>query len=567
MKLLPIGVADFATIRKREYIFADKTKLIYEFLNVDSPLFLSRPRRFGKSLLVSTLKAALLGQREIFKGLWIYDSDYNWEPNPVINLSLSSVKTDSPLSVENDLVAKLKNVAKNEGVSIEAPSVGQLFFELMNALYLKYDQKKVAILIDEYDAPILNKISQPELAKNIRDSLKSFYSALKDAEDYRGFTFITGVTKFTKTSLFSTLNNLKDLTLNENYANICGFTVEEFDSLFSESIEATLPKFIAKGYLPKDASAVDLRQLILDWYDGYSWDGITRVLNPWSTLNCFDQIALDSYWSESGVPTFLVELIQKSRLVFDFLKPDKTITNSLNVVDVGRFEPLVLAFQAGYLTIQTDSAPVAGKFYLQFPNLDVKASLIPLLLFHKDNLIDKKLIFDQAKAILASIIAKDAPGLEMAFGSFLANIPYSLHLNYEAYYHTIFIFAMALAGQEVDIQGEVGEGKFDAHLKAKNGDVFVIELKYARVDEMGKPPNDPAKEAAWLRRKLRGLTTKALAQIEEKKYDLKFKGSGNRIFKTAIVFSERTDVMAAFKEAKNWVLVKEPGGVFKVKKV
>ncbi|MDR2142145.1 MAG: AAA family ATPase [Deltaproteobacteria bacterium] len=225
MKLLPKGIASFLALRYKDFLYADKTKLLYELVNLQQPFFLSRPRRFGKSLTVSVLKSILEGRRELFKSLWIDSSDYDWRPYPVIHLSLSSIKTDSLDSVDKTLLADLQLIALREKLSFYvAPpdnessqdnlAIPSVFFKyLIEGLYYKYNRSPVAILIDEYDAPILSEITQPELADQIRKALKKFYAVLKDSEEYRGFTFITGVTKFTKTSIFSDLNNLEDLTI------------------------------------------------------------------------------------------------------------------------------------------------------------------------------------------------------------------------------------------------------------------------------------------------------------------------------------------------------------------
>ncbi|MDR0548370.1 MAG: AAA family ATPase, partial [Deltaproteobacteria bacterium] len=221
MKEIPIGIADFFEIRQENYFYADKTESLYNLLGGETPYFLSRPRRFGKTLLVSALEAILEGRRELFKGLWIDSSDYDWTPNPVVHLSLTSIVTTSVEDLNRDLSAYLQNIAKLAGLTIYETNPTTFFRTLITDLYLKYN-RKVAVLIDEYDAPILAQIERPELAKEIRDATSSFYAVLKNVEKYRGFTFITGVTKFSKTSIFSSLNNFEDLTLDKNYATICG---------------------------------------------------------------------------------------------------------------------------------------------------------------------------------------------------------------------------------------------------------------------------------------------------------------------------------------------------------
>jgi hypothetical protein len=286
MKDIPIDLQNFQTIREQNYPYADKTEFVYKLITSKIQYFLSQPRCFGKSLLVSTLEAALKGRRELFKGLWIDSSDYDWTPSPVIHLNLASIKTDSHEVVESELFDILNGIAEHEKLSIQAPSSNRFFQSLIQSLKYKYN-RRVAVLIDDYDAPILNKNTGEELIIKICNSLKTFYAVIKDTAKYCGFVFVTGLTKFAKTSITSDLNQLYDLTRDKNYVAICGFTIKEFDCLFKDHIEATLDEFKDRGYLTAEDTAADLRQTVLDWCDGYSWDGKTRILNPLSVINCF----------------------------------------------------------------------------------------------------------------------------------------------------------------------------------------------------------------------------------------------------------------------------------------
>jgi hypothetical protein len=327
MKKLPIAVADFSTIRQRDYIYADKTEFLYNLFEYDCPYFLSRPRRFGKSLLVSTLKAILQKRRELFEGLWIEKSDYDWQSVPVIYLSMNGIETESVAIVKDGLMDDLQSIAEREGLVLRGVTPTAMFKSLFEKLYNKYKQK-VAVLIDEYDAPITKQLDNITLANEIRSTLRDFYDVLKAKEEIRGFTFITGVTRFTKTSIFSTLNNLVDLTLNKKYATICGFTISELDNLFKEHMKETLASLKSDGVLAPESTSSELKELILKWYDGYSWDGQTRVLNPWSLLSFFDLQIFDDYWTQSGgQPSFLIKLIQSGQVSVSSLIDEKSINN------------------------------------------------------------------------------------------------------------------------------------------------------------------------------------------------------------------------------------------------
>jgi hypothetical protein len=548
MNLLPLGVVDFATIRKPGYLYADKTRLLYNLVTQDTPFFLSRPRRFGKSLLVSTLKAILLGRRELFEGLWIGGSDYDWTPYPVINLAMNAMSTDSVDALKNSISLRLGRIAKKEGLTLQDPNPVDAFTGLIDDLQCKY-KRKVAVLIDEYDAPILEHVTDPERAEEFRKTLAKFYGVLKGVEEERGFIFITGVSKFAQASIFSALNNLEDLTLDQDYAAICGFTIEEFDSLFAGLLEDRLERFKRSTSLSEEATVADLRDRILTLYDGYSWDGETRVLNPWSVLNCIKKIKLRKFWFQTGSPTFLVNLIKRKKLVFDYLREDYTISDEFNVMEVSNLDPVTIMFQAGYLTVKSLSGD--DLLDLDYPNLEVLAAFLPLLMSMDQRLLEKPIeLAIQAEAMLAALRTHDAEGLAEAFGSFLANIPFGLHISEEAFYHTLFFMAMALADRKVDMETTSGDGRPDAIVAFEDSsEVFVVELKYRKTKEG-----------------LGGAVAEAMTQIEETRYDKKFRGVYKTVYKTALAVGKRVDVMAAIEVAPNWRLVENEEGQFFVER-
>jgi hypothetical protein len=437
----------------------------------------------------------------------------------------------------------LGEIADREKLSLKGSTSNSCFRNLINKLYDKYG-KKVTVLIDEYDAPILDQITNPDLANKIRAKLKVFNKVLKTTEKLRGFVFVTGVTKFTKASIFSALNNLVDLTLKRRYAAICGFTAEEFDALFSGYLEDNLCEFKSEGTLPSEASVGDLRQAVFDLYDGYSWDGRTRVLNPWSVLMCLEDRMLDDFWFQSGSPEFMFQSINKGLYNFDFFRNQHYITDRINVMDVDKLDPAVLMFQAGYLTIKTRLAG-STQYLLDLPNQDFKAAMLRLFLPVDQASIN--ILAEQAKvgrSALAALLARDATGFNEAFGSFLALIPHCLHWRHEACYHLLFYMAMSLANLDVDLESMTGEGRSDAVIRRKEtGEVFVVELKYRR-------------EAKDLESGMR----EAMKQIGDRKYDVKFGGTASAIHKTALCVAERGSVMISFEEAPNWRLVETESG-------
>ncbi|MDR3204175.1 MAG: ATP-binding protein [Deltaproteobacteria bacterium] len=602
--LLPIGNTDFPEIRREGFLYADKTELVYKLIKAKKSFFLSRPRRFGKSLFVSTLKSLLLGgedNRMLFEGLWIHDqTDYDWPPNPVIHLSLSSIVTDynvlgdvAPFdfdlqdddgesgltkaqrleaaiikrAVNQELRDKLVVIADEEKLDLKGNSAARLFESLIALLHAKYC-RKVTILIDEYDAPILAEIESDNRAKAVRKVLKSFYSVLKDNDERRGFTFITGVTKFTQTSIFSTLNNLIDLTLDEEFANICGFTMEEFDSFFKIFGPEILAKLKTDGYLSAKATLKDLRDKVLEWYDGYSWDGKIKVLNPWSTLSFFSKKDFGNYWFTTGTPTFLDTIVTQRYENLSTFKSDSSITEELNAVDIGNFETKALLFQAGYLTVtQINRKVKPNEYYLSYPNLEVEVAMAKIFFSFKKNPFERTLLKRlQAKAALKFLTERNTLKFLKALESILSDVNYHLHLPFEAFYQTVFQFILDLCAQPYDSEGPVGDGRYDLHFISSSGDDYVVELKYVNdyKDELKTENNpkskaisktkaeDPVRELNRLKTKMDKMAKEAIAQIDLKKYINKFQGGANKIFKVALVIGGRTNTCALIEEAINW---------------
>ncbi|MDR1872948.1 MAG: AAA family ATPase, partial [Deltaproteobacteria bacterium] len=289
MREIPLGTTDFSDIRENGDYYADKTKFLYEIVKRPRPFFLSRPRRFGKSLLVNTLECILEGKRELFKGLWIDQSDYKWTSYPIIRLNMNEVKGADLTGVKQSLTLLMEDVAGRKKVKLDVVPPANMLKRLIMSLNETH-KKKVAVLIDEYDSPIVAHLNDPPLAEEIRVELKDFYETLKSNSDSNivGHIFITGVSRFAQLSIFSSLNNLRDLTFNRKYAAICGLTAADLEDLLSDREERTLELLIEEGYLPLGSDGRDLRRTIQDWYDGYTWDGKTRVYNPWSVLSAID---------------------------------------------------------------------------------------------------------------------------------------------------------------------------------------------------------------------------------------------------------------------------------------
>ena len=525
MKKLPLGIQNFRKIIEGDYVYVDKTQYVYDLINSESYYFLSRPRRFGKSLLLDTIGEVFNGEKELFKGLWIYGSDYDFEKYPMIRLDMSSISNETPEILKKSLISGLRNRIKEEGLEIDDEIPSDLFKHLISSLYKKYNQR-VVVLIDEYDKPILDHINDVEIAEANRMVIRGFYGILKSMDKYLRFTFITGVSKFTKTSIFSELNNLLDITFTKKFANICGITIEDFDAYFREYI-----KYIAS--LEEFDIYEDVRDEILAWYDGYSWDGKTKVINPFSLLSFFSQERFAAFWYASGTPKFLIELIKKQPEAYTNLKNFKMTEYMLDSVDIDRITISSLLFQTGYLTVK-EIPPIADEpvYILDIPNNEVRRafSLHVLSALTESN---------AEKAGHARMDVNDAlrtgdlPKMLDILRGLFASIPYELHVDSEAYYHSIFYAVMNILGFDIDAEVSVSGGRVDAVMEL--GDkVYIIEFKYKNC-----PPGASEEKKQKLFAKALG---EGMDQIKDRGYYKKYIGSGKTIYQAAFAFLGRDEI-------------------------
>ncbi len=367
MKELTDNLYDFEKIIRGGFLYIDKTEYVWKMVRTCSEcFFFARPRRFGKSLLLSTLKALFQGKRELFKGLAIDAKPYDWQQYPVIHLDLSTCQSDSADELEKNLQACLANVAETLGISVRGDTA-QIQFE-----NLLFDAAKIAppvLLIDEYDKPILGNICDKEGVRDILRKLKGFYAVIKKSSPFLRFVFITGVSKFCHVSVFSDLNNLRDISMNENYATMLGYTQEEFETHFAEYIAQTE----AKQDLPHDEYLAEIKR----WYDGFRFEENSEsVYNPVSLASFFlNGGKFNNYWFATGTPSFLIQLIKEQH--FDFEKVlNKPVSNmDFSAYEVDNLYLLPLLFQTGYLTINhAQYNDGLTMFYLDFPNIEVKVA-------------------------------------------------------------------------------------------------------------------------------------------------------------------------------------------------
>ncbi|MCY4303203.1 MAG: AAA family ATPase [Aestuariivita sp.] len=457
---LPIGIQDFDRLRNTESYYVDKTSLIRDLIMRGDHWFLSRPRRFGKSLLVSTLKALFESREELFEGLDIY-KNWDWSVKyPVVRLSFDR-KYDQPEDIELNLQTQLDVIHRNARLEGNAYlSAPERLLDLLDRLYCKTGQR-VVILVDEYDKPILDVLSDPDRARANREYLRGFYGIIKGSAEHVRFVFVTGVSMFSKVSLFSGLNNLKDISLDPRYATICGYTDTDIDTVFAPEL---------KG--------LD-REAIRTWYNGYSWRGKPRLYNPFDVLLLFDEREFRPHWFETGSPDFLFETLKKTSVSLKELE-NRTVDRSLiSKFDVENINTEALLFQTGYLTIAGEEQKGHKTVYrLNYPNLEIKLSLNDELLAYLNptNCVPS----EEGETLHTLLQANDFEGFAQTLKAYLASIPYQWHNNdlthYEAWYAGLLHMAFRAIGVDVRSEEASSRGRSDM-VVLTGGQVFIIEFK------------------------------------------------------------------------------------------
>ena len=525
MKRLPLGIQTFRKVVDGGHVYVDKTRYIHDLLCNESYYFLSRPRRFGKSLLLDTIAEVFNGSRELFEGLFIYDCGYGFEKHPVVRLDMSNIENENPDDLKNSLVRAINSRSRDEGFELIPGLPSNLFQDLIKMLYDKYG-KGVVVLIDEYDKPILDRINNMEIAEQNRDVLRRFYGILKSSDPYLRFIFITGVSKFTKTSIFSELNNLRDITMSNMYAGICGVPVEQLGRYFGEHLE--------KHKRHQDVGGIeDLHKLILKWYDGYSWDGVSRLINPFSLLSFLIDERLYGFWFASGSPKFLMDLIKEKPASYIDLKNLEMSEWALDSFDIKRMEIVPLLFQTGYLTVKEIKVKQGRYFYqLEMPNMEVKEAFhlnIMAELSGKDGAFAESSYFRMRDALISG----KPDEVLVILKSLFAGIPYQIHIDREAYYQSIFYAVLTVLGFDINAEVQTAKGRIDAVLELENK-VYVIEFKYKDC-----PPDTSEEDKRKLFDK---ALEEGIKQITDRGYHKKYESDSREIIKATFAFLGRYEI-------------------------
>ena len=465
---LPIGIQDFETIRTENYVYVDKTQLIYQMITRGQVYFLARPRRFGKSLLVSTLHAIFRGKKHLFNDLWIGQSDYTWEEYPVIGLNMAiAVISSSAELLHQSLNEQLDKIAVQYGIELAASvSVAGRLDNLI--IQLAESNKKVVVLIDEYDKPLIDQIHRPEIALENREILKQFYGVLKDRGAKIRFVFLTGVSKFSKVSVFSGLNNLEDISLLTDYATLLGYTQEELTAYFSLEID----RLAQKEGLSRPALLDEIRH----WYNGYRFsEEEIAVYNPFSTLLLFKQQKFSDYWFETGTPTFLVNLIQEQQFDIANIENLEIGAASFSTYDIDKLSILPLLYQTGYLTIKSYDRS-SRNYELGYPNREVEMAFLESILASFSKTDGLAVQNDFITKIATTLKKQSFDAFFQLLKGFLAGIPYELHMPGEKYYQNIFYLVFTLVGLRLNAEVHTNRGRIDAVIESKDW-ILIFELK------------------------------------------------------------------------------------------
>jgi len=519
LKKLPLGLSDFKKIIDGDYVYVDKTQLIYELIAGGDYYFLSRPRRFGKSLLISTLEELFSGNKKLFENLWIGKSGYTWPVYPIIHFDFSSISNLSVQELRQDIIDTIEEIAIT--YAIEVPKQQTIAGKFKALIKQLATINQVVILVDEYDKPILDHIDNLDEAKAQRAVLKSLYTAIKGSDRYIKFLLLTGVSKFAKTSIFSGINNLRDITLSKQYATLLGYTHQELTDNFADYLEKQVPEI-------GDTVPAVIKNM-QQQYDGYQFfQNSELVFNPYSVLTSFTENALGNYWFATGTPTFLITLMKTSTYPLNRIYQPIMSADELDGFEPNDIKITALLYQTGYLTIKDYNKNSKG-YTLDFPNYEV-ASAFNLLVSTSFT----QLTGDQTKTYAAQIAQafaqKNMVELQNILQSFFNEMPYNVHIKREFDLQIIIFSVFKLIGIEVDsevvtslaVPAEAfseGWGRADLVVSLPKL-VYVIELKF----------NKTAQEA--------------LSQIQDKKYYEKYLNSGKKITLLGINFDEPTKTVS-----------------------
>ncbi len=508
-RYLPIGIQDFETLRQGNFVYVDKTEHIYQLVKMPQAFyFMSRPRRFGKSLLISTLGYLFEGRKDLFEGLWISENtDWDWEKHPVVKIDFNGINSSQPDLLEKSLSNLMVSIGEKYQISLQAEMIPDVFVELINKLESRYNQD-VVILIDEYDKPLISHLGKGtkelQIGKENRDVLKQFFGVLKE-QDVSGalrLVFITGVSKFSRVSIFSDLNNLRDLSMNVDFATLLGYTQQELEGNFDSYIRDL-----------SDSLGISFEECLEDlhiWYDGYRFTKRDeKVYNPFSILNVLQDREFKNYWFETGTPSFLVNLIKERDYQIPAIESLTLPEESFTTYDLETLDLEPLLFQTGYISIKDFDGIM---YELGYPNQEVKISFLSYLYRHLSLVKDTQLK-NSYKFLALHLKERKIDKFVELVNNILAAIPYNLIAGKaEDYYHSLFYLMLSASGVDVFTEVLTSRGKIDIAVELSDK-IYIVELKCDQSAEQ------------------------AVKQIKEKRYADRFRVTGKKIYLIGINFN------------------------------
>ena len=513
-KRFPIGIQDFEGLRRDGYYYVDKTALVYDLANTNKYYFLSRPRRFGKSLLVSTLKAYFLGKKELFEGLAMADLEKDWTSYPVFHIDFVGGVYKDEEGLKANLNFKLDLIERTYNLEKQSDDIATRFGADIIQAYQNYG-KQVVILIDEYDKPLIDNIDHPEMQARMRDFLSGLYGNLKSMDSYIRFGFLTGVSRFSHLNIFSAVNNLKDISFSEKYVSICGITRSEMLSNFDEDIEA----MAVKNNLTKEATIARLEEM----YDGYHFAPDTEgIFNPFTLITALNKRKFLQCWSDSGTPSFLIKMVESGKLDLRLIADNLTTKEQIAEKDPTLQSPEALLFQTGYLTIKEWIGGDMNFVRLGFPNKEIKNSFFQFLLPLYNPTAVTELYYIKQGFDNGNIEA-----IMQRLTAFFKGVNYeTMKLDYERQFQNILYTIFYFAGCDVENEFHTSDGRIDCIVRAKTA-IYIFKYKLDG----------------------NGTADDALRQIDEKGYALPFAGDERKVVKVGVVFSRDTHTLQEWKQA------------------
>ncbi|MDR1314366.1 MAG: ATP-binding protein [Deltaproteobacteria bacterium] len=572
-KEIGLDIANFSRLREKGYVYVDKTEFVHKILTGTLPhVFFSRPRRFGKTLLIDTLEEAAIGRKELFSGLAIdrLRRDGEWPRSHVLRISMNAFG-DDPALLEENLTGYLHSFADERGFSITASNAAFSLREVIRKLSRNFidiplitentkisdglvaDKSEIIVLIDEYDAPIINNLTEPDNLKIAQKTLHGFYNALKSCENMIDRIFITGITKFSQLSLFSALNNLADITFDPLYVNVCGFSIDEINNYYSNRIDASLevfqdPKIYGPGF-----TRADMIERIREWYDGYSWNGTDYLINPLSLQSLLYYKLFDNYWIRSGGMNFLNQMNINNDIFSEVFKEEAEFSGSVDIQDVHNIDPVSLMLQTGYLTVrERKDTESFSELYLTVPNKEVGMTIMR-------NYVDKHIIPsiidddnftpELCKEFCSAFFTGQSDRAEVLLQSFLSSIPSNLHVELEALYHVFLFSVFRQSGFKTQPERKMAKGFIDLVVKSPEHGYMITEIKYAKSDNPKKKSTQSdgstvLQETASAKDdiKLESGINAAFTQILDRNYLLPYVGGSVPVRAVAVAVCGRDNV-------------------------